>query len=153
MRTPATVAEEEAYNEVGLGDDERQGRDTLTYVKPSLDVYKAIFESDEEATDSEGAVSKSSAKAQPKMQDPASGSSLVFQARTKRKDAEGSFKVSSAVQGDKKRKKEKSKGAKSLLTFDFEDGEEAQEASAPVAPKSKGKARTRASDLFWNFWV
>lgn len=33
---------------VGLGDDEEQGRDTLTYVKPPMDIFKAIFASDDE---------------------------------------------------------------------------------------------------------
>jgi G patch domain-containing protein 1 len=36
---------------VGLGEDDDQGRDTLTYVKPERDIFKAIFESDEEDAD------------------------------------------------------------------------------------------------------
>jgi len=31
-----------------LGEDDDQGRDTLTYVKPERDIFKAIFESDDE---------------------------------------------------------------------------------------------------------
>ncbi|KIY64089.1 hypothetical protein CYLTODRAFT_381352 [Cylindrobasidium torrendii FP15055 ss-10] len=38
---------------VGLGEDERQGADTLTYEKPSMDVFKAIFASDDEDSDDE----------------------------------------------------------------------------------------------------
>ena len=36
---------------VGLGEDESQGRDTLTYVRPSMDIFKAIFASDDEDSD------------------------------------------------------------------------------------------------------
>ena len=39
---------------VGLGDDETQGRDTLTYVKPPMDIYRAIFaDSDDDDDDEE----------------------------------------------------------------------------------------------------
>ncbi|KAI0034482.1 hypothetical protein K488DRAFT_83992 [Vararia minispora EC-137] len=38
---------------VGLGEDDDQGRDTLTYVRPSMDVFKAIFASDDEDSDKE----------------------------------------------------------------------------------------------------
>ncbi|KAI5122486.1 hypothetical protein M0805_001395 [Coniferiporia weirii] len=33
---------------IGLGEDETQGRDILTYQRPSLDIFKAIFASDDE---------------------------------------------------------------------------------------------------------
>ena len=36
---------------IGLGDDEDQGRDTLTYERPTMDVFKAIFASDDEDSD------------------------------------------------------------------------------------------------------
>ena len=36
---------------VGLGEDESQGHDTLTYVRPSMDIFKAIFASDDEDSD------------------------------------------------------------------------------------------------------
>ena len=38
---------------IGLGEDESQGRDTLTYVRPSMDIFKAIFASDDEDSDEE----------------------------------------------------------------------------------------------------
>ncbi|CAL1714480.1 unnamed protein product [Somion occarium] len=38
---------------VGLGEDETQGRDILTYERPSMDVFKAIFASDDEDSDEE----------------------------------------------------------------------------------------------------
>ena len=38
---------------IGLGEDESQGRDTLTYVRPSMDIFKAIFASDDEDEEDE----------------------------------------------------------------------------------------------------
>jgi len=36
---------------IGLGEDETQGADTLTYQRPSIDIFKAIFASDEDEED------------------------------------------------------------------------------------------------------
>ena len=44
-RQPKTLAD------VGMPGDANQGRDTLTYVKPSIDIFKAIFASDDEDDD------------------------------------------------------------------------------------------------------
>ncbi|KAH0583048.1 hypothetical protein H2248_010933 [Termitomyces sp. 'cryptogamus'] len=38
---------------IGLGEDDDQGRDTLTYERPTMDVFKAIFASDDEDSDNE----------------------------------------------------------------------------------------------------
>ena len=38
---------------IGLGEDDMQGHDTLTYVRPSMDIFKAIFASDDEDSDDE----------------------------------------------------------------------------------------------------
>ena len=38
---------------IGLGEDETQGQDTLTYERPSMDIFKAIFASDDEDSDGE----------------------------------------------------------------------------------------------------
>ncbi|TFK71426.1 hypothetical protein BDN72DRAFT_837646 [Pluteus cervinus] len=40
---------------VGLGEDDTQGQDTLTYQRPAMDVFKAIFASDDEDSDGEDA--------------------------------------------------------------------------------------------------
>ena len=40
---------------IGLGEDEDQGRDTLTYERPTMDVFKAIFASDDEDSDDDEA--------------------------------------------------------------------------------------------------
>ncbi|OSD05393.1 hypothetical protein PYCCODRAFT_1362247 [Trametes coccinea BRFM310] len=38
---------------IGLGEDETQGQDILTYQRPDMDVFKAIFASDDEVSDDE----------------------------------------------------------------------------------------------------
>ena len=40
---------------IGLGEDDSQGRDTLTYERPAMDIFKAIFASDDEDSDEEEA--------------------------------------------------------------------------------------------------
>lgn len=156
----ANTESESGEGEVGLGDDERQGRETLTYVKPSADVFKAIFASDEEDSDPDDTASTKvnneagtrAVTMHPKMQDPASGSGVLFQARSKRKDADTDTEKPTSKPPTTKRKKDKSSKAssKSLLTFDLDDGD--HESSTPqsteTASKNKSKARIRASDMF-----
>ena len=51
---PADIGEERRprnLGEVGMAEDVNQGRDTLTYTKPSIDIFKAIFASDDEDED------------------------------------------------------------------------------------------------------
>lgn len=38
---------------IGMGEDETQGTDILTYERPAMDIFKAIFASDDENSDSE----------------------------------------------------------------------------------------------------
>lgn len=38
-------------NNIGLGEDDQQGKDILTYERPTMDIFKAIFASDEEDSD------------------------------------------------------------------------------------------------------
>ncbi|KIM22837.1 hypothetical protein M408DRAFT_28381 [Serendipita vermifera MAFF 305830] len=38
---------------IGLGEDDTQGRETLTYERPAMDIFKAIFASDEEDSEDE----------------------------------------------------------------------------------------------------
>ncbi|KAJ6606998.1 hypothetical protein B0H10DRAFT_573183 [Mycena sp. CBHHK59/15] len=49
--TSTTRQEPRDLSNIGLGEDEAQGRDTLTYERPAMDVFKAIFASDEEDSD------------------------------------------------------------------------------------------------------
>ena len=132
---------------IGMGDDDRQGRDTLTYTKPSIDVYKAIFASDEEGSESEDLTP--AVRKKPKMQDPALGAGVLFQARSKRKGVDGDGDKTTLKQESAKRKKDKP-SKRSLLTFEFEDDNVAEGGPSALSTpaQSKAKARTRASDLF-----
>ncbi|KAK0489296.1 hypothetical protein IW261DRAFT_1444153 [Armillaria novae-zelandiae] len=53
--TPAvpSTSDRKDLSNIGLGEDESQGKDTLTYERPSMDVFKAIFASDDEDSDDE----------------------------------------------------------------------------------------------------
>lgn len=53
--TPAvpSTSDRRDLSNIGLGEDESQGKDTLTYERPSMDVFKAIFASDDEDSDDE----------------------------------------------------------------------------------------------------
>ncbi|SPO40700.1 uncharacterized protein PSFLO_06182 [Pseudozyma flocculosa] len=138
---------------LGLGDDERQGADTTTYVKPSVDIFKAIFASDEEDSDADddndalGAKRNTSAanreekhKADESLGDPSTSFRPTFVPRSKRKahgdelagEARGcSDEGGGAIKkkADKKQKKDKRNKAKGMLTFDL-DGEDDMEHSA-----------------------
>ncbi|KAH9066795.1 hypothetical protein EDB87DRAFT_1588266 [Lactarius vividus] len=48
---PSATSGRRDLENIGLGEDESQGRDTLTYVRPSMDIFKAIFASDDEDED------------------------------------------------------------------------------------------------------
>lgn len=50
---------------IGLGEDAAQGQDTLTYQRPAMDVFKAIFASDDEESDDEAEENAESAPAAP----------------------------------------------------------------------------------------
>ncbi|KAG6879940.1 hypothetical protein C0992_009298 [Termitomyces sp. T32_za158] len=61
---------------IGLGEDDDQGRDTLTYERPTMDVFKAIFASDDEDSDDEKDEAEAEAEEgkEPTPTAPASGS-------------------------------------------------------------------------------
>jgi len=48
---PPTRSGPKDISNIGLGEDDDQGRDTLTYQRPSMDIFKAIFSSDAEDSD------------------------------------------------------------------------------------------------------
>ncbi|KAJ6568216.1 hypothetical protein DFH09DRAFT_432378, partial [Mycena vulgaris] len=52
--TSTTSGGRRDLSNIGLGEDEAQGRDTLTYQRPAMDVFKAIFASDDEDSDDDG---------------------------------------------------------------------------------------------------
>lgn len=128
-RVPTTLAE------VGMADDVNQGRDTLTYTKPSIDIFKAIFASDDEDDDEQEPIpAKAVAVVETKPKDPFpvdegpldyNTFKPVFRRGGDDKDEESS-----------KRKKKDKKKRKGVLSFDVEeDGKEA----VGVKPKKRAK--------------
>jgi G patch domain-containing protein 1 len=66
---------------VGLGEDESQGRDTLTYVRPSMDIFKAIFASDDEDSDDDAEEDGGQEKGAPAPAAPDPGPSTLAKRR------------------------------------------------------------------------
>ena len=157
---------------VGLGEDEDQGRDTLTYERPSMDIFKAIFASDDEGSDDEdgeaeqglnNAVSTPSNGAEPKVDLPSHLAVADMAPPTYQPENKGStdavvtekidlasFKPTFVPRADResrkektKDKKDKKKKSKALLTFNVdEDGEDAN-LGAPTLTKPKAKRKDR----------
>lgn len=111
---PRTIAD------VGLGDDDNQGRDTLTYQKPEIDIFKAIFASDDES-DAEEDEDKADARTEstPVFRPPPAKDEPVAK-RTSEKE--------------KKRKKNKTRA---LMSFDLPEDDEEE---VVALPKKKRKA-------------
>ncbi|KAG9081814.1 hypothetical protein FRC06_005378 [Ceratobasidium sp. 370] len=132
---------------VGLGEDPHQGVDTLTYVRPAMDVFKAIFASDEEDSEDEDQGGKTKTEDAPVSaldaalrpannghEGPVDLATFrpVFNVRTKAKDkdkAEG-----------KEKKKKKDRNKRAVLSFDVDEGADEPET---ITAKSKSKRRER----------
>jgi G patch domain-containing protein 1 len=138
-----------SINEVGMAEDANQGRDILTYVKPSIDIFKAIFASDDEDDDdddqpkpptvpsvpSKFASRKQDASNQPQPEEkPVDYNTFkpVFRRTDEVKPEDDKDKTQR-----KKEKKDKKK-RKGALSFDVGDNDE----EAPrEKPKKKAKSR------------
>jgi G patch domain-containing protein 1 len=136
---------------IGLGEDETQGTDILTYERPGKDIFKAIFASDDEDSGDEDvkaeeeqeplvppsldAVSKPE-PAKPAASEPVDISSFkpVFVPRSER---EGD---TAGVEARKRKKdKEKKKGGKILVSFEVEDDGSVPPQKQRVRKKRKSK--------------
>jgi G patch domain-containing protein 1 len=160
---------------IGLGEDEYQAQDVLTYQRPSMDVFKAIFASDDEDSDDENA--DTAGKPAPIGPNPTpdlttnppaapvsdASTSLTSDAR---KVAESTpnpvlesgpvdlstFKptfVSRTDRGGRKedpgKAKERKKKEKTLVSFDADDGEDSG-LGAPKPKKRKDKDKHKDKD-------
>ena len=143
-------------NNVGLGEDETQGADILTYQKPERSIFKAIFASDEEDSDEEdqskvedidlrgsSVPATSSALAQPSKEDVQmkTDDGPVDLATFKPKFVPRAERGADDNPPAKKRKKdkEKRKSGKALVSFDVEEGGE----DSSVVSKGRDKDRDR----------
>ena len=143
-------------NNVGLGEDESQGADILTYQKPERSIFKAIFASDDEDSDDEDQAKTEdtdlrgvSVPAPPgaPSQPPAEDVQMKIDdgpvdfATFKPKFVPRAERAADDNLPSKKRKKdkEKRKSGKTLVSFDVEEGGE----DSSLTLKSKEKDRER----------
>jgi len=156
---------------IGLGEDENQGRDTLTYQRPAMDIFKAIFASDDEDSDIEMVDGEESKAPVEKLDMPVDGvappvsHSLLdngpvdlsnfkptFKLRTGKAKKENDEGRSKSKKSKEKKKKDK-KGP--IVSFDVETG--ADEGSLPdvlkEAPKRRRKDHKRHDDDDDGMWV
>ncbi|KAJ7105123.1 hypothetical protein C8R43DRAFT_1092179 [Mycena crocata] len=139
---------------IGLGEDEAQGRDTLTYQRPAMDVFKAIFASDDEDSDGDDDQTQVAVQAAPSPPQPTPApeiATLPVVAETGGVDVgtfkptfiprEGKAKKDSDRARDKKERKEKKKKDKKVLVS-FQEDEEDGPLQISV-PKDRPKKRRR----------
>ncbi|KAF8677324.1 hypothetical protein RHS04_06009 [Rhizoctonia solani] len=146
---------------VGLGDDPHQGVDTLTYVRPTMDVFKAIFASDEEESDEEA----SDGNVATKPEAPISALDAALASVRRAAPPHISTKAEEGPEGpeppvdlatfkpifnlrtktkdkeerkSKDKKSKKDKGKRAALSFDVDEDADTENASS-----SKGKRRER----------
>ncbi|KAI1790233.1 hypothetical protein LXA43DRAFT_515639 [Ganoderma leucocontextum] len=155
---------------VGLGEDETQGRDILTYQRPAMDVFKAIFASDDEDSDDEdgggdasgptptpipfdvlapaSAPAKPQAEPTPPSQPPARPNEPLEQVDL------ATFKPTFVPRSEresrkdkdgksKEKKKEKKKTKVALMSFDAEEDDGSIPSFGPAPPKEKEKERKK----------
>ena len=143
---------------LGLGeDDDRQARDVLTYERPALDVFKAIFASDDE--EEEGSSSSPSPSPEPEPE-PAQMPTVEAKKDNTPVDPETfkpTFHPRKQVQqpkdklrnqGDKDKKPKRKKEKKVLVSFEVDEPEldgnvDAEAAEGGPAKKRKKKERER----------
>jgi len=145
---------------IGLGEDEAQGADVLTYQKPERGIFKAIFASDEEDSDDDEDQAKVDATGPQGPQDTSVPAPSGAPAKHSKEDIQmdvddgpvdlATFKPKFVPRAErttddnpppKKRKKdkEKRKSGKVLVSFDVEeDGE-----GTPLASKTRDKDKDR----------
>ena len=157
---------------IGLGEDENQGRDTLTYQRPAMDIFKAIFASDDEDSDHEKVDDEESKPPVEEQQAAVGGVALplshslldngpmdlsnfkpTFKPRTdkaKKENDEGRIK---SKKGKKEKKKKEKKGP--IVSFDVEEGVDGEPSLGVFKepPKRRRKHHGRHDDDDDGMWV
>jgi G patch domain-containing protein 1 len=149
---------------IGLGEDDTQGQDTLTYQRPAMDIFKAIFASDDEDSEDEEAPAKAVHQEAPDttpaltvVKTEEMPTAALYE--TNKPPAEdkvdlATFKPTFIPRADRDSRKEKEKGrekdkkkkpAKTLVSFD--DGEEDGGLQVTVkAEKRKDRDKDKGGD-------
>ena len=144
---------------IGLGEDETQGQDTLTYERPSMDIFKAIFASDDEDSDDEQEKEEPEPEEPPDL--PTNRSSLVGlvtddrpvdlstfkptfipregKSKHKEKSKEKSKEKKERKEKEKKEKKEK----KGVVLVSFAMDDDGTEATQPKQSKDRPKKKRK----------
>ncbi|KAF8316649.1 hypothetical protein DL93DRAFT_2056211 [Clavulina sp. PMI_390] len=145
---------------IGLGEDDDQGRDTLTYKRPGMDIFKAIFASDDEDSDDDESPQEE-AQAPPAIMDGSAPSikspppSLPddgpvdlasfkpkFISKANRDKTKADADPSSSTSKKSKRKSE-GKPKKSLVSFNMDDDEASGGLSIVPDSSKKDKDKKR----------
>lgn len=144
---------------IGLGEDDDQGRDTLTYERPAMDVFKAIFASDDEDSDGEKEAEEVDEVAPivTPSAPPLPPAPVVTETETEPVDL-GTFKPTFIPRegkgkkdkdGDRgkkeKRKREKEKRAVLSFALDEEGGDEIMPKPPKDRPKKKKQKKEKAT--------
>lgn len=151
-------------NNIGLGEDETQGRDTLTYQRPGMEVFKAIFASDDEDSEAGDHAAKDrmdedeppapsiATAPEPKPPDNTPVDLSTFKPTfIPRENRTSSEKEPTEKKKKKKRDKEKKSG---LVSFAMdEDGVEAPPETKEPRKKERRKEKKRKDDDDDAMWV
>ncbi|KIJ55479.1 hypothetical protein M422DRAFT_240099 [Sphaerobolus stellatus SS14] len=162
---------------IGLGDDEDQGKDTLTYERPAKDIFKAIFASDDEDSDDEEQEdlpevkppeSKPTDDLMEPVPVPTPSTSKAYEPVSN--DAAGKVDLSTfkptfvpkaerderKKDKDKKDKKDKKKKGKLVVSFDVEDEMgvgSTEKKKDKERPRKRPKEQKRVDEDDDNMWV
>ncbi|KAK7031616.1 hypothetical protein R3P38DRAFT_821959 [Favolaschia claudopus] len=157
---------------IGLGEDEAQGRDTLTYQRPAMNVFKAIFASDDEDSEDEGKADGDDDKDNDVEPPPPPSLSVVPSASTTLAPSDpstapevampdaavvdvGTFKPTFIPREGKakkdsdraKEKKEKKKKEKALVSFQEGEEDGALQISVKDRPKKKRRKEKKEKEV------
>ncbi|WRT69506.1 uncharacterized protein IL334_006492 [Kwoniella shivajii] len=150
-KQPTSIAE------VGMANDVNQGRDTLTYKKPGIDIFKAIFASDDEDEDDDEENDENAVKNENENRSLANSTNQVvakidqvekyrdpFPVKDEGPVDLSTFKPVFTIRKEtedkskKEKKKDRSKKRKGVLSFDVgEDGDEEEKNSREEKKKKK----------------
>jgi G patch domain-containing protein 1 len=147
---------------IGMGEDETQGTDILTYERPGRDIFKAIFASDDEDSDDDEGGKQGTHEDEdlgPTMdlvpatitKPPAATNEVVdlasfkpiFVPRSEREGDQGSaFSKKRKKDKDKEKKK---KGGKVLVSFEVEEADGAE--FTPAAPQERSRKKRKSKHV------
>lgn len=142
---------------IGLGEDETQGQDTLTYERPSMDIFKAIFASDDEDSDDEQEKEEPEPEEQPDLPPSSTNrSSLVglvtdespvdlstFKPTFIPREGKSKHKEKSKEKSKEKKERKEKKEKKGVVLVSFAMDDDGTEATQPKQSKDRPKKKRK----------